>query len=439
VRALLVWFRRGRTLALLFACVVVGPTAATASPTSRSSGRPPDTPDLAAMALGKADFGLGARVASAHWVDEPGALAAFERHLVGALSSQASLLLAVNEVSYFENVRSAAHWADEFAAGFRSAAFRKALAKGLQALAAETHVRTGQAPKVTIDRVRPLGLGAHSFELAATVRAADTSLSFAFAVFNTDRVASFFLGISMPRRPLSFGAVAHMNQLVAARIPAGLTPTNTTPPSISGLPQSGKPLTLHAGLWTNEPTNFGYQWLRCDANGGACASIGSATAASYVVTDADVGSALRGQVIVSNSSSRSQPVQTGQTPVVAAAGLPSPPALPSPVKIIQVAICPKTDIVEDEGVWACKKDWSGAELPPIGAVYCTSQVLDAVGLPVTVEFFSEAGLDKTWTGRTINDPHWYVWSWWNARSGHDACRVSVGGDVVEVPFVVGGH
>jgi hypothetical protein len=124
---------------------------------------------------------------------------------------------------------------------------------------------------VTIGRLRALRLGPDSFELPAMVRAGGNRMSVAFAIFNVDRIASFFIGISAPGRPLTFGSVARLNRLIAARVPAGLVPASTALPSISGTPQSGQTLTLSRGSWTNEPTKFEYQWLRCDASGGACA------------------------------------------------------------------------------------------------------------------------------------------------------------------------
>jgi hypothetical protein len=72
-------------------------------------------------------------------------------------------------------------------------------------------------------------------------------------------------------------------------------PVNSVLPAISGTAKVGNTLTATNGTWTaapNAPT-FTYQWLRCDALGGSCASIAGATANSYLVVGADVGRRLR--------------------------------------------------------------------------------------------------------------------------------------------------
>ena len=62
-----------------------------------------------------------------------------------------------------------------------------------------------------------------------------------------------------------------------------------------------------------------YQWLRCSSAGASCVSIGGATAASYVVQAADVGSTLRARVTASNAGGPGAAVTSGQTSVVTAA------------------------------------------------------------------------------------------------------------------------
>ncbi|MCP9485244.1 MAG: hypothetical protein MSC30_05260 [Gaiellaceae bacterium MAG52_C11] len=81
-------------------------------------------------------------------------------------------------------------------------------------------------------------------------------------------------------------------------------PTNTSPPAISGTPQEGQTLTANDGTWAGTtPLAYAYQWLRCDASGGACAAIAGASAKTYVVPSADVGSTLRVAVTASNGGS----------------------------------------------------------------------------------------------------------------------------------------
>jgi hypothetical protein len=96
-------------------------------------------------------------------------------------------------------------------------------------------------------------------------------------------------------------------------------PANTDVPSISGTPQDGAILTADPGKWSNSPTSYAYQWLRCDANGANCGSIAGATSQRYTVTSADVGHTLRVNVTATNAAG-SGTASSHPTDVVTAAG-----------------------------------------------------------------------------------------------------------------------
>jgi hypothetical protein len=83
-------------------------------------------------------------------------------------------------------------------------------------------------------------------------------------------------------------------------------PANTAEPRISGAPVVGSRLATTNGSWTNNPTAFGYQWVRCPTSGGRpdafdCNPIGGATNRNYVLVNADAGVRLRVRVTASNS------------------------------------------------------------------------------------------------------------------------------------------
>ncbi|WP_181813485.1 peroxidase family protein [Gaiella occulta] len=121
--------------------------------------------------------------------------------------------------------------------------------------------------------------------------------------------------------------------------PSPVAPTLLALPLVSGLPQVGQTLSVSTGLWSNVPTSFAYQWLRCDAGGAGCVSIGLATASSYLVGAADLGSTLRARVTASNVAGPGAPATSAQTAVVTAPPPPAPPVntvLPSVSGIAQV-------------------------------------------------------------------------------------------------------
>ena len=83
-------------------------------------------------------------------------------------------------------------------------------------------------------------------------------------------------------------------------------PANTAEPRITGAASVGSTLSTSNGSWTNAPTSFAYQWLRCAADGGRpdgsdCAAIGGATTAKYVAAVADVDHRLRVRVTATNA------------------------------------------------------------------------------------------------------------------------------------------
>jgi subtilisin family serine protease len=93
-------------------------------------------------------------------------------------------------------------------------------------------------------------------------------------------------------------------------------PASSTPPTITGSAKQGQTLTATPGTWTNEPTDYAYQWQRCDTAGANCLPIAAASASTYVVGSADVGSTLRVAVTASNAGGSSAPASSLQTAIV---------------------------------------------------------------------------------------------------------------------------
>ncbi|HEX4187041.1 MAG TPA: S8 family serine peptidase [Solirubrobacteraceae bacterium] len=93
-------------------------------------------------------------------------------------------------------------------------------------------------------------------------------------------------------------------------------PVNTAPPAIAGTAKTGQTLTAAPGSWTEGPTSYAYQWQRCDASGSKCAPVEGETAATYSLSQADVGSTLRVDVTASNAAGASAPARSEPTSVV---------------------------------------------------------------------------------------------------------------------------
>jgi hypothetical protein len=80
------------------------------------------------------------------------------------------------------------------------------------------------------------------------------------------------------------------------------SPSAKKPPHISGNAKVGKKLSGSHGTWTNSPTGYHFQWLRCNAHGGACGLIGGATHSSYRLASHDAGHKLRLRVTATNAA-----------------------------------------------------------------------------------------------------------------------------------------
>ncbi len=110
-------------------------------------------------------------------------------------------------------------------------------------------------------------------------------------------------------------------------VATGLPPVDTLLPAISGIKGQGQTLSASNGSWTNSPTSFAYQWRRCDNSGASCADIATATANTYLLVLADVGSTIRVVVTATNTYGDSSPATSSQTVVVGVA--PANTALPT--------------------------------------------------------------------------------------------------------------
>jgi hypothetical protein len=113
---------------------------------------------------------------------------------------------------------------------------------------------------------------------------------------------------------------------------ADTPPTFTSPPTVQGDAVVGGTLTAVAA-WTGDPApTVKYQWRRCPATGGSCDMIDNATAATYVVTSADLGFRLGVRITLKNKvdSINAQSVTTAVVVAVTPGPTPTPTPTPTP-------------------------------------------------------------------------------------------------------------
>jgi len=130
----------------------------------------------------------------------------------------------------------------------------------------------------------------------------------------------------------------HLTAAIAAIAGAGLlassalgaAPSNTAPPTISGTPTVGQTLTASDGTWSNSPTSFAYQWLRCNGGGNSCVSAANGTQKTYTLVGADAGHTIRVRVTATNAdgSASAESAQTDQVAPATSTVAPKSTALP---------------------------------------------------------------------------------------------------------------
>jgi hypothetical protein len=114
-----------------------------------------------------------------------------------------------------------------------------------------------------------------------------------------------------------FGTGTATSAPTAIVAPAGPLPVNTGAPGISGLARDGQTLVATTGNWSNSPTRYGFQWLRCDSVGNNCANFGS-NGQSQKLSASEVGRTVRVTVSATNQYGTTR-ATSAQTAVVTAA------------------------------------------------------------------------------------------------------------------------
>jgi Ig domain of plant-specific actin-binding protein len=161
-------------------------------------------------------------------------------------------------------------------------------------------------------------------------------------------------------------------------------PTNTALPAISGTAQTGQTLTTSTGTWSpTATTSYAYTWLRCNSAGGACTIVSGATAATYAVQAADLGSTLRAEVTATTSA--------GSTSATSA-----------PTAVVTTPTAPTGVIAATSVVLPNRLTISGVAFQPTrltnrAAILARFRVVDSNGRPVSGALVYAIGLPYAWT------------------------------------------
>jgi len=158
------------------------------------------------------------------------------------------------------------------------------------------------------------------------------------------------MSIKRWRTHIAAAALSAVAAGIFAAAAAAAPPANTAPPSISGTPTVGQTLTASDGTWTNSPTSFAYQWLRCNGGGNNCADVANGTQKTYTLVDADSGKTMRVRVTATNADG-SNSAQSAQTAPVAAATSAAAPKNTAPPTISGTAKVGQ-QLTADPGSWS---------------------------------------------------------------------------------------
>ena len=164
----------------------------------------------------------------------------------------------------------------------------------------------------------------------------------AYIVSSSDNGSRLRVRVTASNADGSATAASNATALVGA---ASQPPTRTADPTITGTPRVGSTLVATQGQWSNSPTSFAYQWVRCPSSGGNatgsdCAAIGGATTQAYQVAAADLGQRLRVRVTATNADG-SATAASNATAIIQAAAPPPVrtgcPAGSDPIRADQIS------------------------------------------------------------------------------------------------------
>ncbi len=113
------------------------------------------------------------------------------------------------------------------------------------------------------------------------------------------------------------GATTSATSVAQIAAAAAQPPRIVEAPGVSGAPHETDSLSTTTGFWSGSPTDYQYQWLRCAGpTVESCVVVAGATASTYTLVHADVGSTMRARVRAHNVVGTSLPADSAPTAAV---------------------------------------------------------------------------------------------------------------------------
>ena len=268
-------------LALTLLLALAGAASASTAAPPQS---PADGPDLTLMALALADFPGATLDAQKYIPVASGTVASYERDLVPASGSIAYLS---DEVDLYAKAAKAQSDAAGLKTLLSTAAGRKGFGRGFA-----QGLKPLKTKRITVSRPASIPAGELAYRFTVTALTNKGTVRVGFVVMRLHRAVGFMFVVARKGSKLSGGSLASLAHTQESHFRGGFTIGTVSPPTIAGSAAQGQTLTADRGRWSGGPEEFAFQWKRCDAAGANCADIPGATAATYVVTQADAGFTL---------------------------------------------------------------------------------------------------------------------------------------------------
>jgi hypothetical protein len=332
-----------RLATFVVAAALVAGVLSVSAGASDTQGRPPGSPDLAAMSLGLGDFPTGARLVRQRYYRDPDFVASYEREfsLAGTRVGRSSLFFVFTGLDVEQTAQEATATFAAAKALFKSKRFRDAFAKEIAREADLT------AKSVVIGRPRAPRIGDGAVVLGITLKAQGLPFRMTVTLMRVDRVLGSIVLVGLPGKKVFAADNDRLARTSTDRMRAGLVPTVSGPPLVTGVLNPGQTLSVAQGTWTGDQVTFSYQWERCIEAETGCAPIPGATASTHALTTGDLASTVRVSVTGRNRLGTATASSANTGFVAGPPGAPVATAGP----VFDVVVGPGATLTGTTGTW----------------------------------------------------------------------------------------